>query len=349
MKAIMKCKTVSHLSLVLLITLVTTGCLKSDSETLTEVVEKTEVLQPEGFPTKNIQFFLPVPAGGLIDVAMRSLADNIDFGHPVIVINRPGEGQTTGLSDFFSKADDPHILTTAGFAGLIIQPQLMDLPYSIDDFRYIALNHPPEPQILITSKDSKYQNWEDLRHAMKSGNILRYSAPNPEGIGRIVMLEIMSQEDINPEFVPYTGMGEGFSALRNGLIDFYIIDASAAIPHIKMNQFAGLMILGPDRLRKIPEVPCAPELKIQNMENFVGYTVIAVSNQTPDEIVKWLKFKIDKAHQSEAYREYLNTEVHTEEPLKSYTEDEITHMLHRSNTVIIENMNKFGMSGNSLK
>lgn len=343
----MKKKVWIYASVLLFISLLLSGCTKSPAENIKSVgvVQTAESSQPEGFPVKNIEFFLPVPAGGLIDVAMRSLADVIDFGNPVVIINRPGGGQTMGLSEVYLKSQDPHVITSAGFAGFIIQPHLIDVSYSIDDFRYIAINHPPEPQIIISRAGSEYQTWQNVRDALIAGSVVSYSAPNSEGLGRIAMFEIMSQEDIRPEFIPYTGSAEGFSALRHGLIDLYIIDASVAIPNIKMKNFIGLMILGPNRLTKIPSVPSAEELGIQNMEKFVGYTTIAVSKKTPDEIVKWIKLKIDKAQQSEAYINYLSTVVDAEEPLKYYTEKEITEMVYSSYEAIVENMDKFGLTG----
>jgi tripartite-type tricarboxylate transporter receptor subunit TctC len=338
---------------VLFVSLMFAGCTKSTTEETksSDVAQKTTeagdsqgVMQPEGYPEKNIEFLLPIPAGGMVDVAMRSLADAVDFGVPVVVINRPGAGQTIGLSEVVTKSFNPHIVTAAGFAGFMIQPNMINLPYSIDDFRYIGINHPPEPQIIVSSADSKFQTWKDVVTALKAGEEVTYSAPNPNGFGRIVMLEVMSQEDISPKFIPFTGSAEGFAALLGGHIDFYIIDASVAVPRIKEKQFNGLMVAGPDRLTKVPEVPNAEELGLSNMEKLVGYTTIAVSKETPDEIVNWLKLKIDEAQQSEAYTDYLKTVVGAEEPLKLYTEKEVTDMVYSTYEVITKNMVKFGLS-----
>lgn len=171
-----------------------------------------------------------------------------------------------------------------------------------------------------------------------------YSAPNPNGFGRIVMLEVMSQEGIEPKFIPFTGSAEGFAALLGGHIDFYIVDASPVVPRIIDNQFTGLMVVGPDRLTKASDVPSAEELGLKEMGKFVGYTTIAVSKETPDEIVDWIKYKIDEAQQSDAYFEYLNTVVGAEEPLKLYTEQEVTDMVYSTYEAIKANMEKYGMT-----
>lgn len=333
----MKKKVMVLVGLFLIVMAVTVGCGGSKAEA-------AAVKQPEGFPKKNIEFLLPIPAGGLVDVAMRSLGDIVDFGVPVVVINRPGAGQTIGLTAVALKPD-PHIVTAAGFAGFMIQPNMIKLPYSIDDFRYIGINHPPEPQIVVSSADSKYQTWQDVTDALKAGEEVSYSGPNPNGFGRIVMLEIMSQENIKPKFIPFTGSAEGFAALLGGHIDFYIIDASVAVPRIVEKQFTGLMVAGPDRLTKVPEVPSAEELGLEDMGKFVGYTSIAVSKKTPDEIVDWIKSKIDEAQQSDAYTEYLTTVVGAEEPLKLYTEQEVTDMVYSTYDAIVKNMEKYGMTG----
>jgi tripartite-type tricarboxylate transporter receptor subunit TctC len=310
-----------------------------------QVDDDGAVKQPEGFPSTNIQFLLPIPAGGMVDVAMRALADVVDFGEPVVVTNRPGADQTIGLTEVNLKKDS-HIVTAAGLAGFIIQPNLIDLTYSVDDFRYIGLTQPPEAQVIVSSADSKYQTWEDIVGALNAGEEVTYSAANTNGLGRIALMEVMSQENISAKYVPFTGSSEGFAALLGGHIDFYIMDASVVAPRILDKQFTGLMVVGKDRISNLPEVPSAEELGLEDMEKLVGFVSIAVSKDTPDEIVDWIKFKIDEAQQSDAYKEYLNNVVGTEEELKVYTEEEITEMMHSTNDAITEIMKKNNMITN---
>jgi tripartite-type tricarboxylate transporter receptor subunit TctC len=335
--------------LLLLTTLLFAGCsnnksttsANSDSSQKSSQISETDGL--DGFPKKSIQFLVPAPAGAMIDIAMRSLADIVDFGKPVAVVNRAGAGQSIGLTEVTLNKGDGYTITAAGFAGYMIQPNMVDLTYSIDDFRYLAINNPPEPQIIISSADSKYQSWQDIKDALAAGETVTYSAPNSTGFGRIVMLEVASQENIEPKFIPFSGSAEGFAALLGGQIDFYVIDASVAVPRITTHQFTGLMVASSDRLTTVPEVPSAEELGLENMGKLIGYTTIAIKKDTPDAIVNFIKEKIDTAQQSPEYREYLKTVVGTEAPLPIYTEEEITQMIYDSSEIINNNMEKYNL------
>ncbi|MGD1821787.1 MAG: tripartite tricarboxylate transporter substrate binding protein [Pleomorphochaeta sp.] len=297
----------------------------------------------DGYPKKSIEFLIPAPAGGLVDIAMRSLADIVDFGKPVAVVNRAGAGQSIGLTEVVLNEADGYTITAAGFAGYIIQPNMVDLTYSVDDFRYLAVNNPPEPQIIISSADSKYKTWEDITNALENGETVSYSAANSTGFGRIVMLEVTSQQNIEPKFLPFSGSAEGFAALLGGQIDFYIIDASVAVPRILNNQFTGLMVASDKRLDTVPEVPSAKELGLENMEDLMGYTAIAVKKDTPDAIVDYIKEKIDEAQQSDAYKEYLTNVIGTNSEMPNYTEEEVTELIYNSYEIITRNMDKFNL------
>ncbi len=297
----------------------------------------------DGYPKKSIEFLIPAPAGGLVDIAMRSLADIVDFGKPVAVVNRAGAGQSIGLTEVNLNAADGYTITAAGFSGYIIQPNMVDLTYSVDDFRYLAVNNPPEPQIIVSSADSKYQSWQDVLDALEAGETVTYSAANSTGFGRIVMLEISSQQNIEPKFLPFSGSAEGFAALLGGQIDFYIIDASVAVPRILNNQFTGLMVASPTRLDTVKDVPSAKELGLDNMESLLGYTAIAIKKGTPDAIVDYVKEKIDEAQKSDAYKEYLTNVIGTNSEMPIYTEEEVTQLMYNSYEVITKNMEKFNL------
>ena len=49
-------------------------------------------LAQESFPSKAVQFIVPFPPGGALDIVSRRLAEKYreDWGQPVLVVNRPG-------------------------------------------------------------------------------------------------------------------------------------------------------------------------------------------------------------------------------------------------------------------
>ena len=44
----------------------------------------------EAFPAKPIRIIVPYPAGGVVDVQTRAMAQGMEFGQPVVIEARPG-------------------------------------------------------------------------------------------------------------------------------------------------------------------------------------------------------------------------------------------------------------------
>src|SRR5690606_9906751 len=70
-----------------------------------------------GFPEKPIRVVVPWPAGGLVDLLARSVAEKAQasLGVPLIVDNKPGAGGAIGASDVARAAPDGYtiMLTTS--------------------------------------------------------------------------------------------------------------------------------------------------------------------------------------------------------------------------------------------
>ena len=55
---------------------------------------------PAAFPTKQLHFIVPFPAGGTLDVLARTVANELGpaLGQSVVVENRPGHRASSGRS-----------------------------------------------------------------------------------------------------------------------------------------------------------------------------------------------------------------------------------------------------------
>ena len=83
-----------------------------------------------------------------------------------------------------------------------------------------------------------------------------------------------------------------------------------------------------ERSELAPDVPCALELGINGMSNFMGMTWIMVNADTPDEIVSYIKAKLDEAIGSETFTEFLATM--NKQPTRVLPEEEITEILRNA-------------------
>lgn len=300
------------------------------------------VLPPDNYPTKNIEFIVPAAAGATLDLLVRGLNDSgLDLGKPIAITNMAGASQTLGLAEVAARKADGYTLTCAGAAGTLVQPLLLDLTYSMEDFRYLSMLNGPVPNAVAVSATSGYQSWEELRKKMEAGETLYYTSANTGSVGHVAALKMMSQISApSTTYVSYNGSAEAAAALLSGDVDFLINDVDLMMEREKEGQFKCLLTLSDERSPFAPEVPAAKEVGIEGMGNFVGTTYIMIDAETPEEIVKYVKQQIDAAVGSEKYAEFMKSI--NKAPTPVVTEKELTDILYKAREAYREVVGQIG-------
>ena len=82
------------------------------------------IAQP--YPTKTIRIVTPYTSGSPVDVLARVVAQDLSnqFGHGVIVENRPGAGTTIGNKFVAAATPDGYTLLISGTANIAYTPSL---------------------------------------------------------------------------------------------------------------------------------------------------------------------------------------------------------------------------------
>lgn len=298
---------------------------ENDGETFGE---NETILAPKGYPGKTIEFVVPAAAGATLDILVRGLDESgLDLGKPLAITNMAGASQTLGLAEVASRNADGYTLTCSGAAGTLIQPLLLDLSYTMENFRYISMLNAPVPNSVAVSASSGIQSWEELEAKLKAGETLYYTSANTGSVGHIAALEMINQIGATAAtYVSYNGSAEATTALLSGDVDFMINDVDLVMEREAEGQFKCLLTLDKERSSFAPDVPAATEYGIEGMENFMGMTWIMVSADTPDDIVEYIKQQLDLAVGSEEFIEFLASI--NKEPTPVVTEQELTDMLY---------------------
>ena len=305
--------------------------------------ERDLLLPPEGYPEKNIEFVVPAAAGATLDLLTRGLNDSgLDLGKPLAITNMAGASQTLGLAEVASRKADGYTLTCSGAAGTLVQPLLLDLSYSMEDFRYISMLNAPVPNSVAVAADSQYQTWDDIAEALKAGETLHYTSANTGSVGHMAALELMSQMNAESAvYVSYNGAAEATAALLSGDVEFFINDVDLVMERVKEGQFRCLLTLDKERSPFAPEVPAAAEYGMVGLESFMGMTWIMIDAETPDDIVAYVKQQLDLAVGSEAFAGFLKSL--NKEPTPVVSEQELTDMLYQAREAyrqVVEKMNQ---------
>lgn len=298
-----------------------------EPEEAQEPVEPEEVddtvQQPEGYPANTIEVLLPIGAGAALDLHFRALEAAMDVGGPIAIVNMKGASQTLGVTEASTKDADGYNIGCSAFAGLVIQPHILDVPYSQDSFRHIVALNQASGVSMATLPGTGLDTFEDLLAKFENGEKITFTTSNTANVSHLACLQVFSQLGIPPEqtvYVSYSGTAEVKTALLGGHVDIAVFDTDFVAEQVDSGQMNCIAVLENEANDKI-DAPSISEYGVADMDAFEGFLWVFVPKDTPDDIVEWLKQQMNEALMSDSYQEFLAglnkkmTEVKTEEEI----------------------------------
>lgn len=221
------------------------------------------------FPSKPITVIVPFPAGGVVDIQSRFLAQAAakDLGQAVVVVNRPGAAGSLGPLAVRSAAPDGYTLSM--FGGSLFRLQhLQKVGYdSLKDFTYI-IRLVDFGFGLTVAPDAPWKSLaEFLNHARANPGKVSVGAVGPATSGHVAITQLGKLAGVQFNFIPYKGSIDAQQAV-----------AARQIDAASDTAFAPLVAAGTVRLLaqlndvKNPAYPGAPTLKE------LGFDVVATSS-----------------------------------------------------------------------
>lgn len=212
------------------------------------------------YPEKDITLIIPFTAGGSSDVQARIVEKYFkeEFGVSPVFMYKEGAGGEIGWTELANAEPDGY--TIAGFNDphILLQPLARETAYDYESFDYIGMMV-KEPQLIVVSKNSPYNTFEELMDAIKA---------NPGGLTcglsgsysghHITALKLMDAADCEFTLVPYNGSADQIVALQGGHIDFIVGNPGDLIPDAEKYKF--LAIADEERGSYLPDTPTLIEL-----------------------------------------------------------------------------------------
>jgi tripartite-type tricarboxylate transporter receptor subunit TctC len=258
------------------------------------------------WPTKPIRIIVPLTPGSASDVMARIVADQLaaQLGQPIIVENRPGAGNTIGMSAVAKAEPDGYTILVNSSTHTVTPATRSNLGFEMTDLAaVIPLGNMPVVMIFNPSKGYK-----------KLGDFVAYAKANPgkinytsAGAGNSSHLNgerFRLAAGIEAVHLPFKGAPEATTEVIAGRADFYFSPLVNALSLIKEGTVQALAVSGSARASALPDVPTTVEAGYPNSEyNFwVGMFAPA---KTPADIRAKLYAESAKALQSPATRERL--------------------------------------------
>jgi len=302
----------------------------------------TQTSTPAGsvdFPTRNIEFVVASAAGGGSDLLARALSAEIKLSQPVVVVNRTGAGGTIGTTEAKNAKPDGHTILLGMVGPFETQPHLIDVQYTLDDFRYVsALTY--EPLFLAVKADAPWNSIQDLKEAFAegSGNTLKFGSSSPGSVPHLAQEILYKKMGISAEHVPFDGSNPAVVALLGG----HIGAISAHLGEINNYVTSGeLKILGMYSSERSDLAPDVPTIKEQGYDiDISAVKFVAVSSAVPDEIVEALRAAIDEAKNTDAFKEFLALNFSASNDM---TEEELKAQLTRESEMYKSIVEELGL------
>jgi len=203
------------------------------------------------YPTKPINCIIPMEPGADGDINMRTIMKKASefLGQPIVVINKPGAGQTMGYRELYKAKPDGYTIGTCA-ASLIMAKMQGMYQYDHRDFSLIAFGYHALPIVLAsTASKHTFQSIEEvIAFAKANPNVVSMATTSVGGAYWIAaqMVEMGLKVDFN--LIPQEGSA-GFvvTAVAGGHADLGVTSFSAAKGQIEAGKIRFLAVAGPQR------------------------------------------------------------------------------------------------------
>ena len=260
------------------------------------------------YPRQPIKLVVPFPAGSLVDVLGRSVADSLSTAlkQPVVIDNKAGASTLLAAKIVAAAPPDGYTLLLPTVTTMSMAPQLVEKP-GIDPLKELtpiarlgATNfflsvHPSFPA-------RNMREWV----AVVKKNPGKYTyASSGVGSPHHIFMELLKKElGLHMVHIPYRGSSSAMTDLLSGKVDMAFLDGTLAIPNAKAGKLHALGTSMAKRTVLMPGVPpIADTVKGYDWSGWIGFAGPA---NMPQPIVNLLAEEIRKLQATPAFAELLN-------------------------------------------
>jgi tripartite-type tricarboxylate transporter receptor subunit TctC len=259
------------------------------------------------YPSRSVTMLTGYPAGGLVDIVARMVAENMKPRFPggLVVVSRPGAAGSVAVGELTRAAPDGHTFILTPLSALVIAPQMNDLPYKTPDDYDPFINLVAYYPLIAVRSESKYKTIQELlTDAKDSPGLIRVGSPGEGTSSHLNLEELMHHAGVKMVHVPYAGWAQSSVAVLGGHIEAVVAQPGELKPMVDGKRMRALLNFTPKRHAAFPDVPAARELG-WDVANGVWY-LLAVPKGTPPAVVRYLHDAAKAAIEDPKFVETMN-------------------------------------------
>ncbi|MBA4327291.1 MAG: MFS transporter [Polaromonas sp.] len=260
------------------------------------------------WPSKNITYLVPFPAGGTTDILARLISQKLGaaLGTSIVIENKGGAGGSVGSEQGARAPADGYTLVGGTISSHAINVSLYPkLGYDpVKSFTPIVLIG-SNPVILVVGEKSPYKTLQDVLAAAKAKPRTISSASAGSGTSQHMALEMLGFKS-GTQFihVPYKGSGPAITDVISGQVDMMFDTSVVAAQHINSGKLRALAVSSAKRLEAFPNVSTVAESGLPGFE-VTSWQGLFVPAGTPKPVVDKLHEEVMKILQTAEFQERL--------------------------------------------
>jgi tripartite-type tricarboxylate transporter receptor subunit TctC len=240
----------------------------------------------QDWPTRPVKAITTTSAGGLSDIFMRALGEELRtrWGQPLIIENRPGGSMNLGTRACADSAPDGYtICITNADAMLYNQFLFKNLPFNPETSLQPITNAFHLIHMLVVNSQLGVKNVDELCALSKAKpGTLSYLAPGAPLV--LYMETLKKQKGCDWVRVPFKGGGEAVNAIMSGSTPIGLFGEGNVIGNIQAGQMTPLVMMNNIRSPNFPKVPLLSEVGYDGPPSKSWYGIFAPAG-TPMAVV----------------------------------------------------------------
>jgi tripartite-type tricarboxylate transporter receptor subunit TctC len=214
----------------------------------------------QNYPTRPIKAIASQGPGGLSDLFMRALGDQVGpaLGTSIVVEDRTGAEGTIGAKACADAAPDGYTICILPSETLTINPVIY--PSDFDPWKALAPVARPYylTQVFAVNASLGVKTFPELAALAKSKpKTFNYMAP---ALSKVAFMEQFNKNNgTDIVRVPFKGGGDALTSMLNGTTQIAIFGIGNVIPFLRDGKIVGLAIDGDARSPLAPDIPTFKE------------------------------------------------------------------------------------------
>jgi len=238
------------------------------------------------FPARRIQILLPYPAGGIVDIVTRIVAEKLSeqWNQPIIVESKPGANGNIAW-DQVSRAEPD------GYTWTFFSPAVIANPRMQPSVRWSEKSFTPvaavvwAPSVVVVNPALPVNTMKEfVDYVRKNPGVTSYANPGTGTSQHLNTAIMLNAAKLEMTAIPYRGQPAAILDLFANRVNMKVASIGLVAQHIQTGALRPLAVLGKSRSPMLPSVPTMTEAGFPEI-NVVAWYGYSVPRGTPQPVV----------------------------------------------------------------